>query len=185
MKITLLRHAEAEHNVKSSRVAGSALDSQLTDLGRKQAKQAAKQFETQFQVVYHSPAVRCRDTANILIDEWDYIPDEVYEDVRLVEMNQGQQVGRIKLLTIINPRTFVNLLIRRMDFSFEDGESFNQVASRMQEVVDEIESLHKGKSVLVVTHGLAMRCLVAKLSGWSVWRLLLTKVKKTGTILLK
>jgi len=176
-----MRHAQAEHNVKSSRVAGQALDSPLTELGIKQSQQAGTELHmTTLNKIYASPALRCVDTAKIVARQFTNEPF-IEEDKRLLEMDQGVLVGRLKLTTVLNPVTFVKLLIQGKNFAFENGESFNQVAERMEESLKEIESSSQG-TILVVGHGMAIRCLLAKRHRWSVWRIILSHMNNVATI---
>ena len=168
-----MRHGEAEHNVDSLRVAGQANDSELTTEGIDQAEDAVEAFKNiKINVIYHSPAIRCVDTAKIMAKN---LPGRVklVEDERLLEMHQGNAAGKLKVLIILNPMIFFRVISKRMNFSFTDGESFNDVANRMTKAINDIEE----KNALVVTHGFAIRCYLARKFKWPVWKLILSDIK--------
>jgi len=180
-----MRHAEAAHNLKPSLVAGQAIGSPLTPHGLKQAKDVRSKInELRPRYIYYSPALRCRQSAEIIADSLSEKP-ELIEDSRLLEMDQGRAVGRSKLLSVINPKSVIGLLANGLKFHFPGGESFEQVAERMQAVITDIRAQHKDADVLICTHGLAIRCFLAKHYGWSVYRLLTKKIAPTQLVSLE
>jgi len=182
--IYLIRHAQSIHNVKSSRVAGVALQSPLTDVGIKQSRDIGIEFHRrEIEAIYHSPALRCKDMAKIMARQFVNEPDLI-SDERLLEMDQGEAAGKLKLSIVLNPLTFIRILTKRKDFAFKGGESFNVVAQRMEDALNEIKNTEK-KDTLVITHGMAIRALLSKRSGSSVWRIILGRVGNAEIIELK
>ena len=74
-------------------------------------------------------------------------------------------------------KRFLQVLVKGKNFQFRNGESFNHVADRMMESIKDIEFRYPHEPVLIVTHGMAMRCLMARKHGWSVWKLILKQVQ--------
>ena len=83
-EIYLIRHGEAENNIKN--IFGE--DSELTEKGERQAREIAeylKDFE--FDVIYHSPKKRAVKTANIIAELINGI--ELIEIPEITEMDYG------------------------------------------------------------------------------------------------
>lgn len=181
MKLMLVRHAEAQHNVDSFRVAGRALESPLTEVGKMQADSLARDLaSTKIDVIVHSPALRCLETAKA-IKKYQKKSLKLVEDQRVVEMSQGSAVGGNKLLVSLSPVNVYDLITKKLDFSLPQGETFNEVADRMEAAISEYEK-DEDKTVVVVTHGLAMRTWLARKNDWNVFRLLTKRIRNTQII---
>jgi len=178
--ILLIRHAQAEHNQRYCRVMGRAMDSPLTDLGICQAQKLARDIKEEYPalpVIYASSALRCQQTAQYLAQL--YPGAVVRSDDRLLELDQGTFSNRLKVRALA-PRFIWRLIARRWEFSFDRGETFATVAQRMLACVRGLNHRYPNQTIIVIGHGLAIRCLWARLHGWSVWRLILTRMPNTA-----
>ena len=93
----------------------------------------------------------------------------VITDDRLAEINAGKWEGRY--LTDIEkefPEQYSNWCNAPALFHAPDGESMSEVYNRMKAAVDDIIKDNDGKTVCIVSHGCAIKCLMCYLHGWTV-----------------
>ena len=103
--------------------------------------------------VFTSPALRCQRLADSLS------PANWHSDHRLLELNFG--AWELKSWDNI-PRT-------ELDYWSEDyvnrappgGESFQQLAERVRDWLEQLQQLHAGQTLLVITHAGVIRALLA------------------------
>lgn len=170
MKIYMIRHGESEGN-RDNKFRGRA-DHPLTELGRKQASEAAVYLkDTKFEAVYSSPLSRAYETAmvcaegrgldversealnNIFLGEWEDKPKE------MIRKNYPEEWK----MWILNPE---ELRIGSM-------ESLDEIMVRSSEFAERVSKRHQG-NVLFVTHRSVIKPLIAGLIGVSkpyFWRI--------------
>ncbi|HLD32631.1 MAG TPA: class I tRNA ligase family protein, partial [Candidatus Peribacteraceae bacterium] len=153
-KITALRHGESEGNlipIYQGKVPGT----NLTQSGRKQAKELAKHFKNEkIRTVYCSPLSRTKQTAEILAKQ---IGAEVRVDERLREVSFGEYEGKtvdFSDLSFLKARRAHKLETGKPEsiYHFEGMETWNAVAERIGSFLHEILPKHRSEHVLVVTH---------------------------------
>lgn len=141
----LMRHGQTLFNAR--RKIQGACDSPLTQKGIEQAQVARDYFKKNgivFDAAFSSTQERASDTLEIITD----IP---YERVKgLKEMNFGVFEGESEDL---NPR----VLPYGDYFGMYDGETQQQVEDRMGKTVADLMAKTSGKTVLMVSHGGAVR----------------------------
>ena len=157
MKLYLIRHGETDWN-KTRRLQGQ-VDIPLNDFGRKLARETAPALQTvPFEVVYTSPLLRAKETAELVIGDRK-IP--MIEDTRIMEMGFGEYEGLICKghdYNIPDP-AFRNFFLAPEKYDPpQGGESFEQLSERLHAFLEEI--FHKkelaDKTILVSTHGAAL-----------------------------
>ena len=163
-RLTLVRHGETDWN-RERRLQGLT-DSELNDAGRLQARALAERLRgTSFDALYTSPLVRASETAAILGDVLELAP------VRVPALRE-RDVGAWGGLTNDDARHRFPDEWRRIaageDVALGGGETKAQVTARMAETLDRIGARHPSGSVLVVSHGLALKLLVCRLIGIDV-----------------
>ncbi|MEI8632726.1 histidine phosphatase family protein [Vibrio sp. PP-XX7] len=90
-EIHIFRHGETEWNLEG-RMQGF-LDSQLTTLGRQQAREAKSKLKgLRFDVAYSSTSSRAFETVQILSEDLDL---QIYKDEALREINLGVWEGML------------------------------------------------------------------------------------------
>ncbi len=162
-KITfyLVRHGEAENNVRH--ILNSApvqKEYSLTEHGKEQVAKVAKYLATvQADVLYSSPILRAKETAEIIAQATG-LPISL--DDRLWEVGMGR----------FNERNQRELLKKypepqmRLSPDKEDGmESILHVRSRLDGFLDELKEQHLGKKVILVSHGDPLEQLHGILTG--------------------
>ncbi|PIR69994.1 MAG: isoleucine--tRNA ligase [Candidatus Niyogibacteria bacterium CG10_big_fil_rev_8_21_14_0_10_46_36] len=160
-ELYVMRHGEATHN--KAGIVGPATPktdkkNQLTEKGKKQAQQTARALKGKIDVIVCSPLKRTKDTAHIVSKELDGIPVEVEESIHDIDV--GDYTG--KTITEVN-----KIFPRETRFAtpFPNGESMRDVRVRMMNNIRDIITRHKGKRILVVSHGDPLWELYAALEG--------------------
>jgi broad specificity phosphatase PhoE len=152
-EILLVRHGETDWNLEN-RVQGHT-DRPLNHTGREQARALADRLAAETLVaVFASDLVRARDTATIVARSHGL---DVILDPDLREKNFGSWEGL----------TDVEILERFPDAvrgQWGDGETTEAVAERVVAAIDRIRTRHPAGTVLVVSHGGALRAILAHLA---------------------
>lgn len=163
-RLILLRHGRTSWN-ESGRAQGHA-DVELDPTGHAQARAAARHLSgLDVARLWASDLQRARQTAEYLSDE---LGMPVEQDPRLREFDVGERQG----LTLAEfaerfPEEYSAWLSGEGLVPVKGGEVSEDVAARMVPALRErIEELSHGETVLVVTHGAAMKVAVAGLLEW-------------------
>jgi len=99
LRLIVVRHAEAEHNVQRRFNSTDRPPSYLTTEGRQAAKRVANQLADSgfsllnVEAIYHSPMVRTQETAQILMKEG--VCARLVCDERLREVDAGRHEGEL------------------------------------------------------------------------------------------
>lgn len=167
-RIYLIRHAEAEGNVK--RVFQGHIDADISPKGKKQLEKLAERFaHIHLDALYASPLRRAYKTAQA-VDSVQNLPITTIKG--LMEINGGCWEGQPFLeLPERFPRDHETWVHRPWDFAPPDGEPMRQVYARMWEAISGIARKHPGKTVGVASHGCAIRNYLCRARGWSIERL--------------
>lgn len=163
-RLILLRHGRTSWN-ESGRAQGHA-DIELDPTGHAQARAAARHLaDLDVARLWASDLRRARQTAEYLSD---VLGLPVEQDPRLREFDVGERQG----LTLAEfaerfPEEYTAWLSGEGLVPVKGGEVSEDVAARMVPALRErIEELSHGETVLVVTHGAAMKVAVAALLEW-------------------
>ncbi len=160
VRVFLLRHGQALSNLEPRpKLPPEALD-HLTALGRTQTDRAAALLSGErVRLVLTSPAGRARETAAILQKAFAIDGAPVEPRLRSLEIGRspgGQPLGW-------NEREAEWKAGR--DPQPPGGESLQQVASRLTELVASLARERGGQAVVVVSHGEVIAALVGALEG--------------------
>jgi 2,3-bisphosphoglycerate-dependent phosphoglycerate mutase len=90
--VDVMRHAQTTANARG--LVSGASDVPLTDLGREQARALAPSLATAYELAFHSPLVRSRETLELALDAADTRVGLVLSDRRLAERSLGVLEGR-------------------------------------------------------------------------------------------
>lgn len=157
--ILLARHGESDWNVEQ-RWQGHA-DRPLTDRGRAQAEELARRLDTHLlDAVYSSDLRRALDTARAVASR-RALTVTARRDLR--EVDCGSWSGRLH--TEIEPAALERW--KAGEKAWSGGESYAEMGVRLVSAVLAVASGHPGERVLVVSHGAAIRGVLAAASGLS------------------
>jgi probable phosphoglycerate mutase len=185
-----MRHGQAESNLNRI-LAGRHMESHLTEQGRQQVMDSAKQLmkNIAIQKVYASPVIRTVETAQIVcqILGTDYLIDD-----RLYETEMGRLVG-MKFEEIT---TKYGDVLTRFYSDYDPVlesfgvEAFASVKHRITSLLDDILQKHEDSNVLMVTHLDPIKAALATLLDlspealhrWNIRNASLTILKHEGKI---
>jgi len=176
INVYLVRHGQSTGN--NVGLIGQNFDTDLTDLGKEQAKKLGERFKregVQFDRAFSSSYKRAADTARIIVDTIDH-KEPLYFTEALVEYSAGDWKGK-KIEEVFGDITKIGpMLSRNMEFVFPNGDSLVQVERRASDWLeknisynDAIRALAEKRDVnlLVVSHGHTIRCLLHYIMGFS------------------
>jgi len=157
-KLYLTRHGQTEWNLER-RWQGQK-DSKLTELGELQAEWLGKRLnEIEIDMIISSSSGRAVKTAEIIRGDREIIIE--YND-NLREINLGEWEGLLY--------SEIELLYTEEEYNFWNfphlykpvgGETFMQVVERASNEIEKIILEYKGKNIVIVTHGITLKLLMA------------------------
>ncbi|MEH2921767.1 2,3-diphosphoglycerate-dependent phosphoglycerate mutase GpmB [Samsonia erythrinae] len=163
LQVYLVRHGETEWNV-SRRIQGQS-DSALTPRGEQQAQQVAQRIRTLgITHILTSDLGRTCQTTEIIAKSCDDC--QIILEPRLRELNMGVLEARdLDALTAEEEGWRRQLVDGTPDGRIPEGESMEEVAARMHRVLDRCLELPAGSRPLLVSHGMALGCLLSTVLG--------------------
>jgi broad specificity phosphatase PhoE len=137
VKITYFVHSTSKDNENS--ISSGWKDVELSELGIKQSHELKKLIKNkQFDAVFSSDLKRAVQTAKIVFNE-------LIIDNRLRECNYGLYNG--KPSNIVEPMQEKNIIN-----PFPDGESYEDVKTRIKDFLKFLKDNYEGKSIAIVAH---------------------------------
>lgn len=164
-KLYLIRHCEALGNINGT-FQGS-IDEDITEKGQRQLdKLAVKCKDIPFDVIYSSPLIRAVKTAQAANKHHGL---EIITDSAFSEINGGEFEGvKWEELPVLFPDTYNKWRNDFAKFATEKGEAMTDVYRRVSLGAMKAVRENKGKTVLIVSHGCAIRNLCCYLRGFSL-----------------
>ena len=162
-KLFIIRHGESASNVKN--IIAGHMNVPLTDLGLDQARQTAEHLATQqIDAVYSSDLKRAFDTA---LPHAECRELAVIADPALREIHCGRWEGQSREFLEKNDTEAYTVDFRHHYFGFTmpGGESEAECRARILAAIFRIARQNEGKTVLIVSHGAAIRSFFAAISG--------------------
>jgi probable phosphoglycerate mutase len=151
-RLCLIRHGETAWNAER-RLQGHT-DVPLNAKGELQARQLAqalKDTEFTFDVLYTSDLRRAADTAYAVTQLFGV---EAKVEVALRERHFGSLQGlSTSEAPLLRPDIWQAHISRDLDHELEGGESIQQFALRVQNILGEIQAQHSGQTILIFSHG--------------------------------
>jgi probable phosphoglycerate mutase len=166
--IYVIRHAEAEGNLY--RIAQGQYDSALTDRGWRQVRALEERFrDVPVDAVYSSDLFRARATA-LAVAGPRRLPVLLRPGLREINVGPWEQQtwGDILRRDPVEMDNFLNHLER---WHLSGAETPEQVRNRVVRTVRQIASENPDRTVAVVSHGCAIRILLAAVQGYSLTQL--------------
>lgn len=166
LQVYLVRHGETRWNAER-RIQGQS-DSALTDKGERQAWQVAEKARTLgITHVIASDLGRTKRTAEIIAQSCGC---EVILDPRLRELNMGVLERRnLDLLSPEEEQWRLQVVNGNPEGRIPEGESMAEVSQRMHKALNACLDLPEGSRPLLVSHGMALGCLVSTILGLPAW----------------
>lgn len=162
-KLFLVRHGQDQDNAAG--LLNGHRDTELTELGREQARQVAPKLRGRgIQVIYASPLKRAHETA-LIINET--LGVELILDTLVMERDFGILTGQ----PVVDIPKFTDHILKMDHVNYflevEGAEDFPTLLRRAHTVVREIRRRHPAQNVLIVTHGDIGKMIRAAYHGWT------------------
>jgi broad specificity phosphatase PhoE len=160
--ILLARHGETDWN-REGRFQGRA-DPPLNDTGRAQAAVLADELaDVELAAVYSSPLRRAFESAE-LIAAPHRLPPVALDALREVDVGSWQGLTREEVESRF-PEQLAEWLA--YDQGWQDGETYEEMATRVVTALLRLAGEHEGARILAVTHGGPIRAALAFAAGSS------------------
>lgn len=175
-RIHIVRHGETQWNVEE-RMQGH-LDSPLTEFGRSQARQVRGEID-QIDVVYSSPSIRAVETAEIILNGERQSISTIPE---LKEINLGIWEGMKR--TAVEAEysdEYKTFWSQPSIFSLPQAETFQDVQNRAVKALLDVARHNTGKSILLVSHAVAINVILAFFENRSIDKIWDPPVIKNGS----
>ncbi len=164
--IYFCRHGQTAFNLEGRRQG--QLDSPLTALGQAQASAMGRRLAGlvgQDFRVFASPLGRAAQSARLIVAELG--GPQITFDPRLMEIGMGSWDGKTDAdIQASHPERWAQYSTDELWFNSPDGESYDTVATRLAQAMDEIASDPAAVKV-VVSHGVVSRVVRARHLGLS------------------
>ncbi|MGN0643148.1 MAG: histidine phosphatase family protein [Huintestinicola sp.] len=164
VKIYLVRHAEAMGNVKE--FFQGRTDAEISEKGGRQLAALSERFkDIPIERIYSSPLKRTMSTAEA-VNRYHGLPIITYSE--LIEINGGLWEG-VSWADIPEkfPEEYSLWTGAINKFHAPCGESTEEVYDRMSLAIDRIASENAGRTVAVVSHGMAIKAYLNYADGRS------------------
>jgi alpha-ribazole phosphatase len=168
--VGLLRHGEAE----GGNVYRGRTDDPLSTTGWAQMRLATAQLN-QWDWVVSSPLQRCAAFAGEFAHRLD-IPLTLEAGLAEIDFGTWEGCSAAELMEVA-PAALADFWRDPLNHPPPGGETLGQFRERVVEVWERLCRNHKGKRLLLVTHGGVIRMLLSHLQGWPLDRLLEIEVK--------
>ena len=153
VKITFFAHGTTMDNENG--ISSGWEDIELSELGRNQSIKLREQTkDKKFDVIFCSDLKRACDSAKLA---WEGMY-EIIPDARLRECNYGKYNGQES--SIVEP-----LQEKMITERFPEGESYEDVKTRIADFLEFLKQNYDGKSVAVVSHKAPQLALDVLLKG--------------------
>lgn len=164
MKLVLSRHGETDFNVEK-RLQGTRINHEINEHGKEQAALVAEKLKDyNFDHIFSSPLIRCKDTVEIIAKKHD---NKIEFRKELEEVNLGIFSGMNAVeIEEKYPGKWRERVDSKYDFDHYDGESYESVdKTRIASFLKEIKEKYSSRTILIVTHMGIARLIIGSLLG--------------------
>ncbi|MBU17922.1 MAG: alpha-ribazole phosphatase [Chloroflexi bacterium] len=160
--LMIVRHGETEWNAEG-RIQGHT-DIGLSEKGAEQARSLGLRLAgMNIDVAYTSDLKRTSETAKLALGGRSVVLNETQ---MLREYHKGEFEGMtIAEIKSQFPDEYPKYVEKNLEYAPKGGESTRDVSARMAKIMDEIKANHLNETVLVVSHGGALRAAMVVLLG--------------------
>jgi probable phosphoglycerate mutase len=161
--IYFIRHGETILTPERRFSGQGGSDPELSEVGLKQAEAVAKEIAARKpDLIISSPMVRTRQTAEAIQKA---VALDIHFDEAWVECGFGEWDG----LTVAEvQKLFPNewdAWVSTTDFAPQGGESYEDVATRIEIALQDLALEHPGKKIVVVTHNVVVKAVACLIMG--------------------
>lgn len=176
--IYLIRHGESIANTQGI-YQGITYDTDLTDLGKKQAQALAERLgKIEIDYIISSPLKRTRQTAEAIGHQKKM---QMKIEERIIETNHGLWEGKHKdVIAKIWPVVYKKWQRFPSSVTFPEGERFVETQKRVTAWWDELIAQNKEVRLVIVTHDNIIRILIARVLNMKLNRIWKFHLHPTG-----
>jgi len=165
MKIYFVRHGETIWN-KEKKIQGRS-DIPLNEYGKELGMITADALkDIPFDIVYSSPLIRAKETAEILVKDRNLV---IHEDNRLLEMSFGEGEGESLPEIHAHPEMKLHNFIHNPGEYTPPaaGETFEELYNRCKNFIEEVilPAENKYDTMLIVGHGALIRGFIHNINN--------------------
>lgn len=164
-RIYFVRHGESEWNI-INKVQGQK-NSLLTENGKLQAVKLAKRLKNHdIDIIYSSDLTRAYETALTIANEKNMTP---IKNSNLQEMNFGIWEGELfSDILVEHKEDYLKWVKSPESLEIPKGETIHDLENRVGSEVRKIINVNKGKNILIVSHGTALKTMILSLLNTSL-----------------
>jgi isoleucyl-tRNA synthetase len=145
----VMRHGEADHNVKN--IVSSRVDNphHLTEKGKKDIEKTSERLAGKnITKIFASPFIRTKETVEIVAKELGIDKSNIVFDKRLGEPDMGD----FNCKDISEYRSYFSSMKEKFVKNTPNGENLMDLKKRVGEFLYEIDSKYKNENILIITH---------------------------------
>lgn len=167
-RVYLVRHGEAQGNIDGTFQGHT--DCEITEKGKLQLACLKERFkEISFDAIFSSPLLRTIETAEAVNFYHDL---SLQVDRGLIEINGGVFEGKFwKEIEQIYPNEHEIWTKTPHKFKITDGENMEDCYNRITLTVTKLAARNRGKTIVIVSHGCAIRNFLCYAMGGSADKL--------------
>ncbi|GAB3962820.1 histidine phosphatase family protein [Spirosoma harenae] len=165
--LVFIRHAESEGNQQSHLICGRSNHYSLSATGTQQAKLLGQRLQREgisFDHWFVSPAVRTLQTSELIAESINLPAVRIAN--QLQEQWMGDWEGELRS-AIYLPETLALMNANVWRYKDHNGESQFEVETRMLDFINPLLDLPDSATVGLVTHGMAIKCLLRGIMDFS------------------
>lgn len=165
----VMRHGEADNNVAATWTREIEENSQLTERGKREVRDALTHSNEKPDIIISSPMLRTRATVNLVCEALGYPSDKVIYDERIREWKESVEYSGKPLSEML--QYYEHDYIHSPHRAFNDGENFAAVVKRAGDFIYDLEHRYSNKTILIVSHAGALRGIDFVAGGYTFDRL--------------
>lgn len=177
MRLIIVRHGQTKENVKN--MVQGHMHGSLTKKGRDQIRTVGlKLRKEKIDIIFSSDLRRAIHTKDE-IAKHHVVPS--YDVKELRELDAGVFQGKDREV-FFAARASSGL--SRIEYRPKRGESYNDMKRRVRRFTNKIYKKYGNKTILIITHGGVIRCLLSIYLGVPLEQTLDMKTKNTGVLII-
>ena len=146
-KFYIVRHGQTDFN-KYNKIQGR-LDIPLNEIGKEQARKVAENLsEVHLDIIYYSPLVRARQTAQEIFNNHKKV--KYIEAPEIIERDFGKYEGKS---SDIEPPYYGLWDYSLESSSIKGGETMEDIKKRVYPFLDKLANQYKNQNICLVCHG--------------------------------
>ena len=161
-RIILVRHAITNDNIKGN--LSGHIDSELSDIGKKQISKLTKFLEREnIDCIYTTTSTRTKQTVLHIANSRNI---KILEKENLKEISFGDFEGmNFEFIQAKYPNEFERLIKEGFEYKYPNGESLIDSYKRVCQELDDIMIKNKENTILICAHAGTIRNIISYLIG--------------------